>query len=1003
MKTLLRLVLGLSALVLILILAAGVALITLDPNDHKEWISNEVQENTGRNLQLGGDIKLTFYPWLGLEAADVTLGNAEGFGREPFLHTDYVNVRLKLLPLLQNRYEVDTIKVSGAVINLAKNDAGVTNWDDLAGSRQKEQKDQKPLPLSAVVVGGVDIRDISLVWEDAGAGTRYEIKDFAMSTGALVYGAPVDLEMRFTAGANQPEISTDAALTGTIAYTPNRDQVVITPLQLDAVIRSRQIPGGETRMTFATAVQVDMRENTATVSELDLEVLGTRVTGQIQARNIDRAAPSLTAAMDVNGSDLSLFFKVLEIEPLATQLAALDDRKFLMKLDLDADIQRGDIDLSDFSVDMLGANIKGEVKAANVRSSKGAFKGSIEASGPDLPTLLQVAGQFAGGRESKLGNFAARLTTMKRQQKAFSTLVRFDGDLNSGNIDIPALSVAALGINIAGVLNARNMQDGQGTVTGNLSVIGQDLPPLLVAAEQEGLANVLQSFIFEAGINGSRSNLLLQPLSVKALFAGERIPGSPVNLSLNADTRLDLDDESMEVREFLVRGLGLNVSGRINAGHILQAADFNGELKVETFDLRQLMTQLEQELPVMADAQTLKQVALQSSFAGSDNNLALEQLQLSLDDTRLDGNLSVTDFNAPAIRFGVNIDTINLDRYLPPPQEQTAAASPADTAGTPLPVEQLRNLNANGELRIGELILAKARLQDLSLKLDAKDGVLKLDPATANLYQGSFNGDVNLNSTGNIPRLAMNTSLTGIQVEPLLADVMGDGKVRGEGNFSAALIAAGADTGTMKETLSGQMSFRFMNGAIKGYNLGKIMRMGNQLQNNFTLKVSDQEETDFTEISGNPVATNGVIRLDDLSGKSPALRLSGTGVLSNLPESTMDYKITAQLVATSTGQRGKDLQEGKLEGVPLDCYLRGPMDSPKRECDATKLIAALGMKVIEGLIKLPGRALPEDTRTDPASTDQEQAPEQQPLADPGQQVDETLKKAQDALKGLFGR
>ena len=116
--------------------------------------------------------------------------------------------------------------------------------------------------------------------------------------------------------------------------------------------------------------------------------------------------------------------------------------------------------------------------------------------------------------------------------------------------------------------------------------------------------------------------------------------------------------------------------------------------------------------------------------------------------------------------------------------------------------------------------------------------------------------------------------------------------------------------------------------------------------------------------------------------------------------------ITARLVATSTGQGGKELQEGKLEGVPLDCRLRGPVDSPKRSCDATKLLASMGIRVIENLIKLPVRVLPGSQQAPADSTADDQAADQGTDSDATSErapVDETLKKAQDALKGLFGR
>ena len=1091
MKALIKLSLYLTGLLFILVIAVVVTLATLDPNDHKDWIIAKVQQQTGRTLALDGDIKLTFYPWLGLEANGVTLGNAAGFGDQPFFHTKHVKFRIKLLPILQKQYEVDTIHIDGAVINLAKNKQGVNNWDDLIGA---EPKQQQPLPLAALVLGGVDIKDAKLTWQDDSTATRYEISRVNMSTGALVYGEPIDLSLSFNALANKPDIQVVAELTGTIAYDLDNERYSIKPLAFRASLKGKNIPGGETQVLLATAIEVNLAEDTATISGLSLDALGTQVLADIKVSKIQSATPSVQAELKIKAADIAQLFKIAEIEPLASQLAklknrqfelsttlsadmargdvdiselsasmlgaslngklkatnihsdtpafkaelnasgpdlstllrvagqfergenpklatlgkqlaGLKDRKFVFKVVLDADLKRGDMDISRFSAKLLGASIQGRVKASSIQSETPSFQGSLQASGPDLPSLLQLAGQFQGGKDPVMAKYGKQLTAVSTKQKAFSVDVKFDVDLKSGDVELPKLSVKTLGLTVAGHLQAKGMQGKKGTVNGKLSVTGKDLSKVLLALDQKSLAEVLQSVSFETGINGNKRNLSLKPMTLKATLAGKQIPNSPVNLVLNANTQLDLEAEKLTLDDFSLTGLGLNIQGKVNASKIMQAPEFNGQLDIAPFNLRKLMRQFKQTPPVTADKKVLGKVALTTQFAGSTMHMKLNKLLFELDDTTLRGDLSVTDFANPAIQVSIDIDQINVDRYLPPPPKgkQNKAVTPEAAAGAAaqLPVEILRALNVKGNLSIGKLIISNARLANVKLSLNAKDGKIDLKPVTADLYQGKYSGSINLDATGKLPRLTINSSLKGIQIEPLLKDVTGEAKVRGTGNFSAALVAVGADSDALKKTLNGRMSFSFRDGAIKGYNLGKIMRQANSLKESFTLSVSDKEETDLSEITGNPVVKNGVIRLDDLSGKSPAIRLSGSGILADLPQNRMDYKITAQLVATSTGQGGKELAAGKLEGVPLDCRLKGPLDNPRRDCDASKLIAALGMKLIKGLLKLPGKAVPGGDQTQTQTTQTEQTTEQQQSAprNPIKELEDTFKQ----LKSIFGK
>ena len=70
-KWLIKLILG---LVVVTLLITGVLLVSiahLDPNDYKQIIANRVKRKTGRDLNIEGNIRFSYYPWLGLEVEGV--------------------------------------------------------------------------------------------------------------------------------------------------------------------------------------------------------------------------------------------------------------------------------------------------------------------------------------------------------------------------------------------------------------------------------------------------------------------------------------------------------------------------------------------------------------------------------------------------------------------------------------------------------------------------------------------------------------------------------------------------------------------------------------------------------------------------------------------------------------------------------------------------------------------------------------------------------------------
>ena len=136
---------------------------------------------------------------------------------------------------------------------------------------------------------------------------------------------------------------------------------------------------------------------------------------------------------------------------------------------------------------------------------------------------------------------------------------------------------------------------------------------------------------------------------------------------------------------------------------------------------------------------------------------------MQLDDTRLDGEFSMTETALrPVTKFDLNVDQIDLDRYLPPDSQ----ARQANGEGAALLA--LAATDLDGELGIDRLVVSKARLDGFRMRLTSRDGVLRADPVTAALYEGRLTAAAVLDANPDLPTLTLNTELTGIQAEPML-------------------------------------------------------------------------------------------------------------------------------------------------------------------------------------------------------------------------------------------
>lgn len=1033
MKALFKILMVSSGLLLVILIAVIITLATLDPNDHKDWISEKALEKTGRSLSLEGDLDVSFYPWLGLELNNLTVANAPGFGDAPFLKAEYIKLRVKLMPMLKDRYEIDTVSVRGLVMNLAKNKEGLTNWADLVG--EEEADDSAAFPLAAVVLGGVDVQQASLNWSDASTDTQYKISNMAIKTDALTYGEPIKLALAMDMESNKPALSGKVKLDVTTAYDLGNQLYKIQPFELIADIKGANIPGGETKATLSSAMTIDFANNTAAISDLKLDALGTLLEGNFNATQIQTATPSIDATVSVKGNDLAQLFKVAEIEPLASQLAGLSNRAFTMDASIGADLERGDVDVPKLGLVMLGATVDGNIKANNIFSETPAYRGQLLAAGPDLPTLLQVLGQFQGGSDSALtqygltfakgknksfkvdavfdadlksgevdisklaiallgatvdGNIKASnvlsetpgykgklnaagpdLPTLLQvigqaqgdpesslleygkkfasvKNKAFKINTGFDADLKSGNINVPTLDIATLGITVKGKLVAKAMHTDNGVIDGNLKIDGKSIAGLLVALDQQPLSEVLKSINVNAGISGNTGNLTLNPLALKATLAGKQVGKTSVNVSLNANTNINLDKETLSINGLSLKGLGLDVSGSVKATKFIQAPAYSGNINVAAFNLRSLMKKLNQELPVTADKKVFSKVGLSTKFAGNKSDLKLDGLTMILDQTNLSGNFSVVNFEKPAIKFGLDIDQINIDRYLSPVEEgksnKPVTPETAASAAVKLPVETLQAINMKGDLSIGSLIVSKAKLSKVKLSLNGKDGKISLAPVTAKLYRGSYSGKVSINANGKLPKVVVNSAIKGVQIEPLLKDTMGNADLVGKSDISIAVVARGSDTNTFKQTLSGQAELKVTNGIVRGVDVPKALEQVEiMIESKRFGKVDTTGNTPFSSLTATLPINAGIVTNNDLLLTAPGFKVTGKGTLARISDMTWKYNLKVGVDERSVAKNDKTYNIGDYS-IPIKC--RGKIAGENCKPDKMNLAGTAVQKIL---------------------------------------------------------
>jgi len=332
-------------------------------------------------------------------------------------------------------------------------------------------------------------------------------------------------------------------------------------------------------------------------------------------------------------------------------------------------------------------------------------------------------------------------------------------------------------------------------------------------------------------------------------------------------------------------------------------------------------------------------VDLLKDQATSKINAVLEggKFDLSADITKLS--------SSPAVNFALAVDTLDLDKLVPPvvaapakppadgkkddskPAQPATPAAPADDT---IDLSALIGPSVNGTLKVGKLVMRGLKADDVAAAVKLDKGKLDISSLTAGLYGGKLAGALSVDAAqGN--QLATKMSLAGISIEPLLMDLAKQNVLSGTGSLALDLKTAGANAYAMKSGLGGTVQVRLRDGAVKGINLTQTLR---ELKAAFTAESQNEtvpadtsKQTEFSEMDADLAFTKGVAAVKRLNVVSPLLRVTqGDPATIDFVKNELDLVARARVVNPAASDEGKELID--LKDVTIPVHVKGPFDKP---------------------------------------------------------------------------
>ncbi len=203
-------------------------------------------------------------------------------------------------------------------------------------------------------------------------------------------------------------------------------------------------------------------------------------------------------------------------------------------------------------------------------------------------------------------------------------------------------------------------------------------------------------------------------VSLRAEASGPPLQAGGVELAMAVPVAtVTAGESSISVPEWKLRWDEAQIGGSLQArgGAQTQA---QGQISVRADSLRRLLNTLTIALPATRDPKAFGDFSLaarwnyRDAIADAGASAALEGADLKLDDTHLQGSVTLPRLSPLSLNFDLSADKVDADRYL----------DDASTEPFELPLAALKALDAKGTLRIREARVAGAAAKELTIDVE---------------------------------------------------------------------------------------------------------------------------------------------------------------------------------------------------------------------------------------------------------------------------------------------
>lgn len=318
MKRFLKWFFGILVFLIILVIGAAISLpYIIDPNNYKDEIIAQIKPHMlGRDLKIPGKIKLSIFPWLGVEIGDTVIGNADGFVLKPFMTIKQSRAHVRLLSLLTRTPEIGSLEFDDIVLNLQRDAEGRNNWSDLAQAKPPAKAQPHKIALTAVAaapaaalniprlkVDGIHVKNATINYDDRQSKSEIVVSKLNIDAGPINQLNPIPFKGQLNYYSKTQGLAAASAFATTVAFTPASKLINLQQLVINTNVAGEALNNKTITTSFNTAnLKIDLDQEIIEAKPFHLSLNKMQSDGRLHLKRFSN--PVIQLGLDMQELDL---------------------------------------------------------------------------------------------------------------------------------------------------------------------------------------------------------------------------------------------------------------------------------------------------------------------------------------------------------------------------------------------------------------------------------------------------------------------------------------------------------------------------------------------------------------------------------------------------------------------------------------------------------------------------------------------------------------------------